>query len=134
VSFSTLGLKLDEEWDWGNFYTYIKIREGSSKEIVQDKIPATMEKYAGQMVAAMASSGYRIEFHLQPIHDIHLQSRMWGELESNGDMRTVNFLQLIAIFVMVIAWINYINFAIAKSSEGWHLQSFRFFFQYSNKL
>ena len=43
---------------------------------------------------------------------------MWGEIEVNGDSRTVNFLNVIAIFILLIAWINYINFSIARSAEN----------------
>jgi putative ABC transport system permease protein len=68
VSFATLGFNLDQDWDWGNFYTYIKIREGVDSEIVQGKIPATLDKYVGKMMAELTSEGYRIEFQLQPIH------------------------------------------------------------------
>ena len=59
-----------------------------------------------------------MEFLLQPIHTIHLESKLWGEIEVNGDSRTVNFLNIIAILILLIAWINYINFSIARSAEN----------------
>jgi len=43
---------------------------------------------------------------------------LFGEMEVNGDLRTVNFLNIIAILILVIAWINYINFSIARSAEN----------------
>lgn len=118
VSFPTLGFDLDHDWDWGNFYTYVQVEEGVEGETVQSKITDLLDKHIGKFISESAAEGYRIEFLLQPIQSIHLESKLWGELEVNGDSRTVMFLTIIAIFILVIAWINYINFAIARSSAN----------------
>jgi putative ABC transport system permease protein len=118
VSFHTLGLKLDTDWDWGNFYTYIQVHPGVDAKRVESKIPELLNKHIGKFISESAASGYRMEFLLQPIQSIHLQSKLWGELETNGDSRTVTFLNAIAIFILIIAWINYINFSIARSSAN----------------
>src|SRR6201995_5419043 len=49
--------------------------------------------------------------------DIHLRRNYTEEISSNGDGQSVNFLFLIAFFVIGIAWINYINLATARSLE-----------------
>jgi putative ABC transport system permease protein len=118
ISFPTLGLDLDYDWDWGNFYTYIKARPGTEGRIVESKIPAVLEKHVGKILSQMEANGQRVEFRLQPVQSIHLQSNLWGELEMNGDSRTVKFLSIIAILILLIAWINYINFSIARSSQN----------------
>ena len=51
---------------------------------------------------------------LQPLKDIHLTSNLSEEAEANGDARIVMFMTVIGIFVMVIAWINYVNLSTAK--------------------
>ncbi len=66
----------------------------------------------------MKAAGYHVEFQLQPVQSIHLQSKLWAEAEVNGDATTIQFLQIVAIFILFIAWINYINFSIARSSEN----------------
>lgn len=116
VSFGTLGFNLDQDWDWGNFYTYVQLRPGVDRTIVESKTRDLLKKRLGQYITESQAQGYHIEFLLQPIQSIHLQSKLWGELEANGDARTITFLTIIAIFILVIAWINYINFAIARSS------------------
>lgn len=118
VSFSTLPYKLDGDWDWGNFYTYIEVNSGVSKQAVESKIPELLNKHVGKYISEIEAAGNKIEFTLQPVRSIHLQSKLWGELEANGDARTVNFLNIVAIFILFIAWINYINFSIARSSEN----------------
>jgi putative ABC transport system permease protein len=55
--------------------------------------------------------------HLIPLSDIHLYSNYNQEAEVNGNGQAVSFLFLIAIFIICIAWINYINLATARSVE-----------------
>jgi putative ABC transport system permease protein len=118
VSFSTLELNLDNDWDWGNFYVYIQTQPGVDRETVESRIPEVLNKRIGKYISESALDGRRIEFLLQPIQNIHLESKLFGEMEVNGDLRTVNFLNIIAILILVIAWINYINFSIARSAEN----------------
>jgi putative ABC transport system permease protein len=116
ISFSSLGFDLDNDWDWGNFYTYIQLQPGVNGDLIQSKITELLNQTFGKYIQELAAKGQRFEFQLQPIRSIHLESKLWGELEVNGDARTTDFLQMIAIFILLIAWINYINFAIARSS------------------
>jgi putative ABC transport system permease protein len=116
VSFGTIGFNLDNDWDWGNFYTYILVQPGVKRETVESKIPELLNRHIGKYISESAAGGYRFEFFLQPIQSIHLESRLWGEIEMNGDSKTVDFLQIIAFFILIIAWINYINFSIARSA------------------
>ena len=119
LSFSSLGITdLDTNWDWGNFYTYIQLQPGLKAETIQAKIPQLLNKHLGKIIADMHANGYRADFELQPIQSIHLHSKLWGEPEVNGDATTVTFLQIVAAFILLIAWINYINFSIARSTEN----------------
>src|SRR4030095_7672280 len=54
---------------------------------------------------------------LQPVKDIHLTSDLAEEQEPNGNARTVFFLALIGISVLIIAWINYVNLSTARAME-----------------
>ena len=56
-------------------------------------------------------------FHLQPLSDIHLDSDFIMEFKANGSRDTANFLLIVAILIILIAWINYINLSTAKSIE-----------------
>jgi putative ABC transport system permease protein len=119
VSFRTLrfGQPLDTDWGWGNFYTYVKLAPHTDAAAVEAKFPAFLKKYLTYL-AEDTPDGYTVKLVLQPVQNIHLDSKLWGEIEPNGDRRTINFLAIIALFIMVIAWVNYINFAIAKSAES----------------
>ena len=116
ISFATIGFDLDGDWDWGNFYTYIELQPGIEASVIESKIADLLNKRLGKYMAEIAEAGNRIEFLLQPIQSIHLESKLFGELEPNGDATTVNFLNVVALLILIIAWINYINFSIARSS------------------
>jgi putative ABC transport system permease protein len=119
ISFKSLEFyeRLTTDWGWGNFYTYVKLAPHTEATAVEAKFPAFLKKYLTYLSDGTAD-GYSVKLALQPIQNIHLDSKLWGELEPNGDRRTINFLAIIALFIMVIAWVNYINFAIAKSAES----------------
>jgi putative ABC transport system permease protein len=119
VSFKSLEFyeSLTTDWGWGNFYTYVKLAPHTDAAAVETKFPAFLKKYL-TFLADDPANGYTMKLTLQPVQGIHLDSKLWGEIEPNGDRRTINFLAIIALFIMVIAWVNYINFAIAKSAES----------------
>jgi putative ABC transport system permease protein len=58
-----------------------------------------------------------VTYRLQPLKDIHLTSHYMMEAEVNGNGKTVRFLLIIAFFIIIIAWINYINLSTARSLE-----------------
>jgi putative ABC transport system permease protein len=99
--------------DWGqiNTYTYILLHEGADFHELQAKLPMFIEKYEGD---ALRSTNSREELTLQPLKDIHLYSDLGGELEVNGNPTLTFFLTIIGVFIMLIAWINYINVSSAN--------------------
>ncbi len=56
-----------------------------------------------------------VVYHLQPLKDIHLYSHYMMEPGENGDGKTVYLLLGIAFFIVIIAWVNYINLATARA-------------------
>ncbi len=65
----------------------------------------------------MDSFGAGVVFKLQPLRSIHLNSDFMFEAEPNGNARSVYALIAISIFLVIIAWINYINLSSARSLE-----------------
>src|SRR4030095_6392755 len=59
----------------------------------------------------------KAELHLIPMTDIHLYSNVNQEAEVNGSGQAVAFLLLVAVFIIGIAWVNYINLSTARSVE-----------------
>src|SRR5688500_7912569 len=58
-----------------------------------------------------------IKFQMQRLTDIHLDSNFMFEFKPNGDRQSAYFLSIVAVLILVIAWINYINLSTAKSIE-----------------
>jgi putative ABC transport system permease protein len=99
---------LDEDFGWGNFYTYARVAGGTDIAVVEQKLNdllAERETWYAQE---------QIVFKLQPVRDIHLTSNQVFELEANGNQRTVMFLTIIGVFIMLIAWVNFINLSTSK--------------------
>jgi putative ABC transport system permease protein len=115
VSFVTLGKNWGyDNWLFPEFYNYVVLTPGADPKKVEAKFPGFIQKYLG---AKMKELNYGAELSLQPVGDIHLKSNLLKEAESNGSEREVTFLSIIGLFILVIAWINYINLSTARSME-----------------
>jgi len=102
----------DDSWEFNFFYTYIRLAPESQPEIIKGRFNSYVESLRKDI---MKSENVKWGFRLQPITDIHLKSQIQFELESNGDVKTVYALAVIGIIILVIAWINFINLATARS-------------------
>ncbi|MCP4728407.1 MAG: hypothetical protein GY863_25445 [bacterium] len=109
VSLSTLGFSRSEVWLSNDFYTYITLREASDPDQFSEKLSEIVMKYAIDDYEEWSSNGNYWEFYLQPIADIHLDSHLGYEFEVNGNRRYVHIFIITALFILVIASINYIN-------------------------
>ncbi len=115
ISFNTVGREWGyTEWKYPEFYNYVLLAPGADPKKLESKFPAFIEKYLGSI---MKEYKFSCAFHLQPVADIHLKSNYHKEAEANGSEREVAFLSIIGIFILVIAWINYVNLSTAKSME-----------------
>jgi putative ABC transport system permease protein len=101
-------------FDWDGFFTYLLLKPGTDPKVLEKKIADLIDKRMG---ADMKANNTGIAFHLQPLKSIHLYSNYMFEAETNGNGKSVKFLLIIALFIVVIAWINYINLSTAKSLE-----------------
>lgn len=116
VSYTTMNVI--RSWDLGdweyhrNLYTYIRLRENVSPDEFEAKLPDFLERHAGDQYR---ESGMSLRPSLQPLVDIHLYSNRESEHEPNGDFRYVALFMAIAFLVLIIACINFINLATARS-------------------
>jgi len=106
---------VETAWNWYDFYTYIRLRPNTDLAAFESKLPAFTDKYINFGKNAVA--GIRNETTLQPLTDIHLWSDLNQEAEANGDGKTVGLLLAVALFILGIAWINYLNLATARATE-----------------
>ena len=101
------GSDKDSDWGWYEFYTYVKLRPHTNIASLTKKIQTIYQRND--------SSGKAI-YYTQPLTSIHLTSNLKEEIEPNGSKLYVYIFSIIAIFIVLIAAINYINLATAKSS------------------
>jgi putative ABC transport system permease protein len=107
---------LENNFGWTDFYTYLLLRKGSSEQQVAAKLPAFIDRHYNDLPENKArNDSYSLS--LMPLKDIHLYSHYTEEAEANGDGRSVSFLFMISFFIIIIAWVNYINLATARSLE-----------------
>jgi len=102
----------DAAWEWDGCLTYLLLHKGANPAAVEKKFPPIVEKFAG---ADMKKYNAAVTYLLQPLTSIHLNSHYMEEPEANGDGKTVYLLLGIALFIVVIAWVNYINLATARA-------------------
>jgi len=115
ISFATVGPNWgNDNWAWPEFYNYVVLAPGTDVNKLEAKFPAFIQKYLG---AKMKELSFGNKFYLQPITDIHLNSNYLKEAEANGSQKEIYFLAIIGVFILFIAWINYINLSTAKSME-----------------
>ncbi len=117
ISFSSLVKTWNDpitSWEWDGFLTYVLLNEGVDAKAFEAKLPAFVERKEG---ATMKADNAGMVFNLQPVTDIHLDSDFIGEFKSNGNRQSVYFLSVVAMLILVIAWINYVNLSTAKSIE-----------------
>jgi putative ABC transport system permease protein len=105
------GLK---SWQWDGFYTYILLHDNVEAKTFERKIHDYVQKREG---ANFKQGNYDMIFNLQSVTDIHLDSDFIGEFKPNGNRQSVYFLSIVAVLILIIAWINYINLSTAKSIE-----------------
>lgn len=93
----------EKKWFWTGAWTYLRLNENASKESLAEKLPSFLDKYFPERYKTDS------EFIIQPIKDIHLKSALNNEIESNGNTTYVIIFGAVAIAVLFIACINFIN-------------------------
>ncbi|MBC6989062.1 ABC transporter permease [Hymenobacter sp. BT491] len=112
-------------WMTSNYITYLVLPEGYEYKKLEAKLPQMVEKYLGpQLQQAMGMSftqfrqkGNDLGLFLQPLTDIHLRSDFTNNLEPGGDVRYVYIFGAIAVFMLLIACINFMNLSTAGASR-----------------
>ena len=100
--------RINDNWGWWNYYTYIKLAPGTDMTELQAKLPPFYEK-------ARPGQDRYAPIYTQAITDIHLKSDLKWELEANSNMDNVYIFGALALFVLAISCINYLNLTVAGS-------------------
>ena len=100
-------------WFRKDMYVFIQLKPGTNAKVIEARLPTIVDKYKPEL----KQSQEKDILSLQPVGDIHLKSELAEEPEPNGNDRIVMFMGIIGIFVLVIAWINYVNLSTARAIE-----------------
>ena len=117
ISYSTLdrrrnGLsRYENAWDYKDFYTYVQLRPGTNPKLFEENFPAFINKH----IPAEKSKVTESKLTLQPLTEIHLTSGLIDEPEPTGNEKAVSLLIIVAIFIITIAWVNYVNLSTVAS-------------------
>jgi putative ABC transport system permease protein len=106
----------ETSFGWYDFYTYLQLQPGTDIKKLESKFPAFCDRYINSREWSKKNN-VRNDIYLMPLEDIHLSSNYNQEAESNGNGQAVSFLFMIAFIIIIIAWVNYINLATARSME-----------------
>lgn len=112
-------------WVSHNFHTYFVLAEGSDWKELEAKFPAMVEKYVGPQVKQFLNldmekfteAGNRIHYYLQPLKDVHLKSDLSFDLTTAGDITYIYIFSAVAIFILLLACINFMNLSTARSAN-----------------
>jgi putative ABC transport system permease protein len=124
ASFTSLDKAKSTEWTSNNLSTYILLSEGSDLKGLEAKIPGIIHKYVGPEIQQYIgvtmeeweTAGNRYGYDLQPLTDIHLNSEIEQPFKTANDIKYIYIFSIIAIFILVIACINFMNLATARSA------------------
>lgn len=125
ASMASLADARSGSWMSSEYYTYLVLPKGYDFKKLEAKLPQVMEKYLspqmskgmGITVEAFRKKGNTIGLFLQPLTSIHLHSDFASELSPQGDIRYVYIFAAIALFMLALACINFINLSTAGASK-----------------
>jgi putative ABC transport system permease protein len=112
----------------GDCHVYLRLHPGADVKTLEAKFPAFVVKHVGPQIEAAVggndpdltkfkASGNKWEYSLTNIKDIHLHSGLDGEFEANGNITYVYLFSAIALFILIIACINFMNLSTARSAN-----------------
>lgn len=106
-------------------HSYIKRREGVHIEALKESLDSIFNEHVGREMEAITEigmdqftkEGNKVSLTLLPLTDIHLRSDFDDEIEENGDIRNLYIFSTIAIFIICLACINFMNLFTARSAS-----------------
>ncbi|HET9278022.1 MAG TPA: FtsX-like permease family protein [Flavitalea sp.] len=113
ASFTSQNASKREQWNEANYITYLLLHEKTDIAALQKRISAYM-KEVSQKELSLSGNGY-LTYHIEPLGRIHLHSSLQG-FEPNNNITYIYILGIIALLVLSIASVNYMNLATAQSA------------------
>jgi putative ABC transport system permease protein len=112
-------------WMSNNHHTYFKLKEGADVIAFKEemdrnfmkKIAPQVERFAQMTLEEFLNQGNAFEYQIMPLQDIHLHSHQDYEIRQNGNIMYIYVFIGIALLVMIIAGINFMNLSTARSGK-----------------
>jgi putative ABC transport system permease protein len=125
ASLSSISVPEINSWINNTWYTYALLKESTSSKHAEATFLSTMAHQVGPQIESMfggnwqdmKAKGMYYQYRFQPITEIHLHSKLDEEIFAPGNMSTVYMFEAIAVFVLLIACINFMNLSTARSAR-----------------
>ncbi|WP_344976387.1 ABC transporter permease [Compostibacter hankyongensis] len=118
------------DYNWGavtshNFYTYLLLKKGTDYKAFEKNFPDYIKKhvvpYASKYMSINSieefeGAGNKISYSLMPLTDIHLHSDRTSEISPGGNIQYIYIFSAVALFILIIACINFMNLTTARSA------------------
>ena len=114
ASFKTHRHGKNPEWSPSNYYSYVKLRPGADLDQFNAKLPQLVEKYLGE---AQKEYGFQMAFLTQPVTNIHLGDQTLSSVKPGTDVKYLYIFGIVALLLIAIGIINYVNLATAEATE-----------------
>ncbi|HET9486366.1 MAG TPA: ABC transporter permease, partial [Chryseosolibacter sp.] len=114
-----------EQWTSNNLYTYFKTHPGADPTAIKAQLDrmveihmgSELEKFIGMTFKQFREQGNDLGLFLQPMLDIHLKSKLANEIIPNGNIQYLYIFAVIAVFIILVACINFMNLSTARSAN-----------------
>ncbi len=110
---SNNGYDLEEDWRWSGAWTYVLLKDAGS---INDFNKRLFED-GTDLFGRVKNPPVDFNYHSQPLLDIHLHSNLVSEISTNGSIKQVYAFVTIAVLILIIACINFVNLATAQSAN-----------------
>jgi putative ABC transport system permease protein len=115
-----------DSWFNGDFFTYLLLQKGADYDNLENKLPYILEKYMGPQMQQEIGVPFeeftkenQLGFRILPLTDIHLyaDNSAYSQLEQGGDIKYVYIFSAVALFMLLIACINFMNLSTATAAK-----------------
>ncbi len=125
ISMASLPESRKNNWISNNFNTYLLLKNGADPKKLESQMGVLIQKYLGEQAKTILNinmdeflkSGNHASYSLMPLTKIHLHSNKTMELGVNGNIQYVYIFSLIALLILLIACVNFMNLSTARSSN-----------------
>ncbi|MCR8556870.1 ABC transporter permease [Mucilaginibacter sp. BJC16-A38] len=114
VSFNNLGASKNEKWWEANYITYLFLKDKDQVQPLQKQVSNYMVGIS-KTELKMEGSQY-LTYHLEPLTSVHLHSNLPSSLEPNGSITYIYIMVIVAVLILIIGCVNYVNLSIAQSA------------------